>query len=143
MRALLIVSLLLAATAVSVAQQPRAAQAPRTGEMTDSITLTPEMWFYKQEMSRHDNPKEYVRRKAQFRAAQRQQRIESRKWYGLSLSRPLVSASPQYGTYSPMWTSGGADPYRFQVVQPSYIIERPAEPVYRAATSPAAGIGRR
>ena len=60
-------------------------------------TMTPEMWFYIQEWRRHDDPAQAVRRKAEFRAEQRRQRLAVRKWYGYSKIRPRATATP--------WTS--------------------------------------
>lgn len=73
---------------------------------------TPEMWFYEQELRRYQDPRTLVRRKAEYRAAQRQRRIESRKWFGLSNARPDASPEPMYGTFSPRWNSGNVfDPF--------------------------------
>ena len=113
-----------------VAQNPKAVREPRRDEArhdeaySDEPQMTPEMWFYKQELNRHDDPQTAVRRKAELRAAHRQLRIESRKWYGLSNSRPTVSYAPQYGTYSPAWVAPGHDPYRYRAASGAYIMTR-------------------
>ena len=39
------------------------------------VAATPEMWFYQEQMSRRDDPKEALRRKAEFRTAQREARL--------------------------------------------------------------------
>ncbi|HUY31198.1 MAG TPA: hypothetical protein VMV69_00350 [Pirellulales bacterium] len=65
--------------------------------------MTPEMWFYLRESRRYDDPKQAVRRKAEFKAAQRQRRIAAMQWYGFSNARPTVNASPFNGSYSPGW----------------------------------------
>jgi hypothetical protein len=111
-------ALLLAAQAQ--AQQPRnttrlvppAARAPRpeAGNVSDgtiSMTqMTPEMWFYQQEMKRYDDPRAAVRRKAEYRAAQRQRRIAAMEWYGYSNSRPQANPTPfAGGAYAPGWVS--------------------------------------
>lgn len=41
-------------------------------------------------------------KKAMHKAGQRQQRIDSRKWFGYSQSRPTVNANP-YMSYTPFW----------------------------------------
>ena len=102
------------------AQQPRnttrlvppAARAPRqqADALTDGTTsltqMTPEMWFYQQEMRRYDDPRAAVRRKAEYRAAQRQRRIAAMEWYGYSNSRPIANPTPfASGPYSPGWVS--------------------------------------
>jgi len=50
--------------------------------------------YYEEQLRRYDDPKEAVRRKAEFRAAQRQRRIAAMKWYGYSASRPTVNPTP-------------------------------------------------
>ena len=55
---------------------------PSSGEMS------PEMWLYLQEQKRHDDPKQAVRRKAEMRAAQRQNRLAAQRWFGVSNLRP-------------------------------------------------------
>lgn len=44
-----------------------------------------------------------LQQKAIDRAEQRRRRIEARRWYGHSQSRPLVFANPYMTTYAPMW----------------------------------------
>ena len=78
-----------------------------------SPTLTPEIWLYLQELRRHDDPKQAVRRKAEFRASQRQRRLAAMKWFGQSNSRPVAVGTPFMGTYSPMWSSNSANPFRW------------------------------
>ncbi len=92
------------------AQQPRsdkraADPTPRVEEVSSMAQMTPEMWFYQQEIRRYDDPKLAVRRKAEFKAAQRQRRIAAMAWYGYSNSRPTVNASIFTGSYSPGWGS--------------------------------------
>jgi hypothetical protein len=74
-------------------------------------TITPEMWFYSQELNRHDDPAQAVRRKAEIRAAQRMQRIAAMKWFGFSNARPQASTTPMMGVYSPAWIGNGYDRY--------------------------------
>lgn len=76
-------------------------------------TPTPEMWLYEQERKRYEDPKAAVRRAAEYRTTQRQRRIEARKWFGYSNSRPLASPNPWYDTYSPMWTGNAVNPYEW------------------------------
>jgi len=68
-------------------------------------TMTPEMWFYIQEWRRHDDPAQAVRRKAEFRAEQRRQRLAVRKWYGYSKIRPRATATPWTSSPRPRWRS--------------------------------------
>jgi hypothetical protein len=69
------------------------------------VQATPEMWFYEQSLRQYQDPKLAVRQAAEFRAEQRQRRIESAKWFGLSNSRPRASSDPIHSDYSPHWTS--------------------------------------
>jgi len=93
--------------------------APRSAPAPDSsigvVTPTPEMWFYQQERNRHDDPKLAVRRRAEARGEQRQQRLASSKWYGIYNSRPKVSPTPWFGSYSPSWVSNTYDPARWRM----------------------------
>ncbi len=75
-------------------------------ESTDSLAqMTPEIWFYQQEMRRYEDPKAAVRRKAEFRAWQRQRRIAAMDWYGFSNARPTANPTPWSGVYGPGWVS--------------------------------------
>jgi hypothetical protein len=69
------------------------------------VKPTPEMWFYDQAMRQYMDPKMMVRAQAEFRAAERQRRLESMHWFGLSNSRPRASSDPFHGDYSPQWTA--------------------------------------
>ncbi len=75
------------------------------------LAPTPEMWLYEQEWRRHNDPKQAVRRRAEFRAAQRQLRIASLKRHGLSNSRPVANPTPFTGSYANHWTSGVRTPF--------------------------------
>jgi hypothetical protein len=112
--------------AVEVAQAPRPATPPATTlappvaranvpaakqVLPTPQTVTPEMWFYSQELDRHDDPAQAIRRKAELRAAQRMQRIAAMKWFGFSNGRPQASPIPMMGTYSPAWVGNSYDPY--------------------------------
>lgn len=108
------------------AQDPRPASVRvQPPSSTASLSTTPEMWLYQQEQARHDDPQQAVRRKAELRAAERQSRIESMKWYGLSNSRPIVAPSPWFGTYGPSWSSNSVDPMRWRCRPPVRIAEQP------------------
>lgn len=69
--------------------------------------VTPELWIYAQELRRHDDPAQAVRRKAEAKADQRLARLAALKWYGLSNSRPVASSIPTMGQYSPAWIGNG------------------------------------
>jgi len=67
------------------------------------------------ERNRHDDPKLAVRRRAEARGEQRAQRLASSKWYGIYNSRPTVSPTPWFSTYSPSWVSNTYDPARWRM----------------------------
>ena len=77
------------------------------------IAPTPEMWFYEQYLRRYQDPKTAVRQRAEQKAAQRQQRIAARQWFGLSNARPTAASDPYHGDYSPRWSSNNSY-YPFQ-----------------------------
>ncbi|MHB8900049.1 MAG: hypothetical protein ACYC6Y_14975 [Thermoguttaceae bacterium] len=81
---------------------------------TGEVTATPEMWFYQEQMLRRADPKEAVRKKAEFRTAQREARLESRRWFGISVMRPMTSTAIMEGEGAAVWTGGdGLYPYRW------------------------------
>jgi hypothetical protein len=95
-----------------------AQQTPSKNIKTDEVspsdispTLTPEIWLYMQELRRYDDPKQAVRRKAEFRAQQRLNRLAAMRWYGVSNQRPLVFSSPWTSDYSPVWPGYGWNRY--------------------------------
>jgi len=84
------------------------------------LKATPEMWFYDQAMRQYKDPKMAVRANAEFRAEQRQRRLESMKWFGFSNSRPTANSDPFHGDYSPGWVSNpGYYPSRWNGIGPT------------------------
>ncbi len=83
------------------------------GSIPNDGEVTPEMWFYMQEYRRYSSPKEAVRRKAEMRAQQRQNRLASQRWFGVSNLRPTANPIPYYGTYSPSWGGNGWNSYHW------------------------------
>jgi hypothetical protein len=94
---------------------------------TGTVTPTPEMWFYEQQVNRYDNPKVMVHERAEWRANQRRSRLAASKWYGISNSRPMVSPFPWFGGYGPFWGSNTYDPLRWQPSGNTIVVERPTE----------------
>ncbi len=82
-------------------------------DVIPSDGMTPEIWLYLQQLRRYDDPKQAVRRRAEMRADQRHNRIETRKWFGLSNIRPTANSTPFLGTYSPHWSSGNSNSFRW------------------------------
>jgi hypothetical protein len=103
------------ATVPALADKPLAQQlGPESGISPGELRTTPEMWFYEQYQREYQDPKMAVRRAAEFRAAQRQQRLAAVKWFGFSNQRPQASPDPFNGDWSPGWTSNNeVYPYRW------------------------------
>lgn len=121
MKRLAIGSVLLLTLTVSVparAEKPIATSYEAAGSVSlGEMKATPEMWFYEQAMRQYQDPKLAVRAKADYRAQQRQRRVESMKWFGFSNSRPRVSSDPFNGDYAPSWVSNsGYYPLRWNGV---------------------------
>jgi hypothetical protein len=57
------------------------------------------------------NPRAIIHEKAQVRAYQRQARLASMNWYGMSNSRPMAATTPFTSRYSPVWEMPGGRPY--------------------------------
>ena len=79
--------------------------------------MTPEMYLYLHEQRRNDDPKQAVRRKAELKTAQRNQRLAAQKWFGVSNARPMASAQPFMDLYSPRWIGNGYNAFDWQGAQ--------------------------
>ncbi len=114
--ACLALALVLVSGTLALAQQ-RGPARPGLGTGEQPVvtpdTVTPDMWYYTQETRRHDDPKQAVRRKAEYVAHQRTLRIESMKWFGMSNSRPVASTTPFMDQYSPAWIGNSSHPYQW------------------------------
>ena len=99
-----------------------------TSKPTPSVSFgelkpTPEMWFYEQYRQEYLDPKEAVRKKAEFRAIQRERRLAAMKWFGISNQRPRVSTDPIHGDYAPTWSSNNSFyPNRWSAVGRPWIV---------------------
>jgi hypothetical protein len=111
----------LAATATAQQPQPQPAIRPSKKAALDShipislgqLTPTPEMWFYDQAMRRRSDPHVLVQEKAGYDAAQRQRRLATQRWFGVSNARPSANVTPLMGAYSPTWVSNTANPMQW------------------------------
>lgn len=99
--------LVAAMSLTATAQEP----AGRQGDGKSEPALSPEQWYYQQQLERYDDPKTAVRRNAEFQAQQRMARLEAMRWYGFSKARPLASPTPFTSMYSPTWQSGVHRPF--------------------------------
>jgi hypothetical protein len=92
------------------------------------LAPTPEMWFYEQWRRQREDPKVAVRLNAEFQHRQRQRRMAAREWFGFSNSRPVASATPLMGSYSPTWRSNTSDPNQWAGVGQAQTVIMPAPP---------------
>ena len=103
----------------ALADRPVAAELGSEGGIISpgELTATPEMWFYQQYQREYQDPNMAVRKKAEFRASQRQRRMAALKWFGFSNQRPHYGCDPIHGDWSPRWTSNnGFYPYQWNGV---------------------------
>ena len=112
---------------------PRPAREPVTlGISPGEVAATPEMWFYQQELQQYQDPKLAVRRKAEYRSAQRQARMAALKWFGFSNQRPTAGVDPYHGDYSPSWTGGNYNyPFHWSGYGAPSVTVYPATPLTR------------
>lgn len=68
-----------------------------------------------------------VQQKAQIRAEQRQDRMASMSWYGMSNSRPNAATTPFTSRYSSVWEMPGGRPYSWTPAwsRPNYVLAWP------------------
>jgi hypothetical protein len=92
-------------------------EAPTTIPGVSPSQMTPEMYLYLHEQKRNDDPKQAVRRKAELKTAQRNQRLAAQKWFGVSNSRPMASAQPFMDLYSPRWVGNGYNAFDWEGAQ--------------------------
>lgn len=126
------VALLLAAASAQAASPDPATlrfrgevTAPEVSISAGDVSATPEMWFYEQQLRRHDDPAQAVRRNAEARGLQRQSRLAALKWFGYSNTRPRAAVDPYNGDAAPVWSSNNpCFPYRWSGVGPTWIDAR-------------------
>lgn len=108
--------------AAQAADPPKARKTFERPISLGELTPTPEMWFYEQALKEYRDPKTAVRRKAEFRADQRQRRIASMEWFGYSNARPLANADYQFGPPSAQWSSNSSQPLLWRGVNSPRVI---------------------
>jgi hypothetical protein len=109
--ALLLATVVAEHAAAQQASPPRRTEDGQTAEFPAGISMTPEMWFYLEEVRRYEDPSMAVRRNAEIRAQQRQNRLAALKWFGFSNLRPQASPTPMSSSYSPAWVGSVGSPY--------------------------------
>lgn len=93
------------------AQDPdRLMRAPGQDPALDQVAQTEDMWFYLQELRRHDDPQVIIRKRSEKKGEQRRARLAAMKWFGWSQSRPTANSTPWTGVAAPHWVGNGADP---------------------------------
>ena len=110
--ALSMAALMLLGSAAALAQDKgnvNLRRGARPGALS-TTPVTPEIWLYEQERDRYNDPQAMVRQRAEIRGAQRQRRLASMKWYGLSNARPDYTPTPWFGPQSPRWGSNSLHP---------------------------------
>jgi hypothetical protein len=98
----IVVGLNLAATSLLAAQQ--------YGGVARLDEPREESLYYQQPGQRPD-AQAIIHEKAQTRAYQRQARLASLSWYGMSNARPTAAPTPFTSLYSPVWQMPGGRPY--------------------------------
>jgi hypothetical protein len=66
---------------------------------------------YYQTPTYRPDPRSIIHQKAQARAYQREARLASLNWYGMSNARPQAASTPFTSRYSPLWEMPGGKPY--------------------------------
>lgn len=114
----------LLAPAIASAQQPASHRGEAEREISvGEIAPTQEMWFYQQELKRYQDPKLAIRRRAEYRAAQRERRLASQEWFGISPLRPPANHTPLLGgMYAPAWAGNSREPFRWMPQTPTVVI---------------------
>ena len=78
--------------------------------------------YYQQPTYRPD-PRAIIHQKAQARAFQRQSRLASLSWYGMSNARPTAAPTPFTSLYSPVWQMPGGRPFAWHTrTWPTYVV---------------------
>ncbi len=81
-----------------------------------------ESWYREQPAYKLDT-RAIIVQKAQVRAAQRQERMASLAWYGMSNSRPTGAPTPFTSRYSPAWEMPGGRPFAwYPYARPGYVM---------------------
>src|SRR5439155_15239195 len=68
-------------------------------------------WNREQKVHNKLDARAIVQQKALVRAEQRQERMASMSWYGMSNSRPNAATTPFTSRYSSVWEMPGGRPY--------------------------------
>ena len=98
-----------------LAAQEYGDRAPLDEERDESL-------YYQQPTYRPDT-RAIIHQKAQTRAYQRQSRLASMSWYGMSNGRPTAAPTPFMTLYSPVWQMPGGRPFAWHTrTWPTYVV---------------------
>jgi hypothetical protein len=96
------------------------AQELPTGD--DGAPQREESWYREQPAYKPDI-QAIIHQKAQIRGDQRQARLASLSWYGMSNSRPTGAPTPFTSRYSPVWEMPGGRPFAwYPYARPGYVM---------------------
>lgn len=101
------------------------AQHGQLGEDLRPSDLSPpsDPWYAQYYTPWAKDARQLIVERAQFQAQQRQLRIASRAWFGISASRPLTTADIMFGDRAAKWVSGSPTrPYHWSYVPPAVIL---------------------
>ncbi len=96
---------------------------PEAGVIRPVQPPAPDPWYTQYYGPMPKDPRTLVYERARFFADQRQLRIASRAWFGISLSRPSTTADVFFADRIPHWTSGSVNhPERWSFVPQAAIV---------------------
>jgi hypothetical protein len=80
-------------------------------------------WSREQKLPTRPDPVTIVQQKAQIRAQQRNERMATASWYGMSMSRPSGASTPFTSRYGSVWEMPGGRPYSWYpaYARPTYV----------------------
>jgi hypothetical protein len=108
-RTSLLCGFMLAAVGTLSAQDFGTLPPPQETQTTESYTSAP--YAQPAQPSYETHVRTVSQQNAYARGQQRQQRMASMAWYGMSNSRPTVSTTPFTTIYSPVWQMPGGRPF--------------------------------
>ena len=106
-----------------LATRPAAADETR-GRSVRSDEAQQDWYNYDEPSEYRPDPTAIIQQKAMIRAQQRQTRVASMQWYGMSNARPTAAATPFCSMYSPAWQMPGGRPFAWYGSQRPIIIVR-------------------
>jgi hypothetical protein len=79
--------------------------------------------YYQPPTTYRPDTRAIIHQKAQARAQERQARMASLSWYGMSNARPTAAPTPFTSLYSPVWQMPGGRPFAWHTrTWPTYVV---------------------